>query len=92
MGELGEIVFTDAVSFIIINPDGTAGSRGPSTNDESGVAEREQLAQSHERRVQAVENAIVEGASQATCGDENLYRIGGSPSSVCSVRCDGKQK
>jgi len=32
---------------------------------------REQLAESHERRVQAVENAIVEGASQATCDDEN---------------------
>ena len=47
------------LSFIIIDPDGTAGPRGRATTDESGVDAREQLPGSHDRRVRAVENAIV---------------------------------
>ena len=69
-----ELGIASYLSFIIIDPDGTAGPRGPATNDESGVDAREQLAESRDRRVQAVENAIVEGSSQATRGDENRLR------------------
>ena len=54
------------LSLIIIDPDGTAGPRGSARNDESGVDARELLAESHERRREAVENAIVEGPSLRT--------------------------
>jgi hypothetical protein len=52
------------LSFIIIDPDGTAGPCGRTTTDESGVDVREQLPGSHDRRVRAVENAIVAPAKR----------------------------
>ncbi len=47
------------LSFITIDPDGTSGPRDRATTYESGVDARKQLPGSHNRRVGAVEKAIV---------------------------------
>ena len=63
------------LSFIIIDPDGTAGPRGRATTDESGVDAREQLPGSHDRRVRAVENAIVAPAKQCAATKTALRSV-----------------
>ncbi len=60
------------VSLIIIDLNGTAGPRRPATNDESEVDARQQLVESHERRVQAVENAIVRAPAKRRAGTKTV--------------------
>ena len=56
----GELQATGIVSLIFIDPDVPAGPRGSATNDKSLVDAREQVAESHEWRREAVEHPIVE--------------------------------
>ncbi len=63
------------LSFIIIDPDGTAGPRSSVTTDESGVDAREQLPGSHDRRVRAVENAIVAPAKRCAATKTALRSV-----------------
>ena len=68
-------ISNSTVSVIIIDPDGTAGPRGRRQSNESGIDARGHLPGSHDRRVRAVENAIVAPAKRCAATKTALRSV-----------------